>query len=77
MGRFEKKLGWQSWLSGLAFKSGEIGIWITTEAGSGSTGLPPAFELPPQILPLTIIDLGEVSTGRDLQACRDAGHEPH
>jgi hypothetical protein len=61
----------------LALKSGEIGIWIAAEAGSGGSRLSPAFELPPQILPLAVIDLTEVSTGRDLQACGDAGHKPH
>jgi hypothetical protein len=61
----------------LAFKSGEIGIWIATEAGSSGSRLPPAFELPPQLLPLTVVDLAEVATGRNLQACGDAGHKPH
>ncbi len=70
-------LGRQSWLAGLAFEGSEIGVWITAEASSSGSRLPPAFELPPQILPLAVIDPAEVATGRNLQACRDAGHEPH
>jgi hypothetical protein len=61
----------------LALEGGEIGIWIATEAGSSGSGLPPAFELLAQVLPLAVIDPAEVATGRDLQACGDAGHEPH
>ena len=61
----------------MAFKSGEIGVWITAEAGSSGSRLPPVFELPSQILPLAVVDPAEVSTGRGMQACRDAGHEPH
>jgi len=72
-----KKLGRQSRLAGLAFKSGEIGVWITAEAGSSGSRLPPAFELPSQILPLAVVDPTEISPGRDLQACGDTGHEPH
>ena len=72
-----KKLGRQSWLLGLSLEGGEIGVWITAEASSGRTGLLPAFELPPQILPLAGVDPAEVATGWNLEACGDAGHEPH
>src|SRR3712207_2997554 len=70
-------LGRQSWLLGLQLEGGEIGVWITAEASSGRTGLSSAFEVPPQILPLAVVDPAKVATGWNLQACGDAGHEPH
>ncbi|MDQ0546728.1 transposase-like protein [Methylobacterium brachiatum] len=72
-----KKLGRQSWLLGLLFRGGEVGVGIAAEAGACGASLSSAVEGSAQCPPRQRIDPAEVASGWCLGPRADAGDEPY
>src|SRR4029450_5211107 len=56
-------LGWQRWLAGLPLQGGEIGVGITTEAGSQGSRVTPSVEALAEMFPAVLADAAQIAGG--------------